>query len=71
MLVASADVAHAAEKEFRDGSMSGSESLLKGLQAPEPVFFRTIEPYSAIEQQGLSKLLQQLIICSIQTWSMH
>ena len=55
MLVASTDVAHAAEKEFRDGRMSGGESLLKGLQAPEPVFFRTIEPYSAVEQQGLTE----------------
>ena len=50
--MASAAVASAAEKELKGGVMANGESLLKGLEAPEPVFFRTIEPYSAVEQQG-------------------
>lgn len=50
--MASAEVASAAEKELKDGVMDSGESLLKGLEAPEPVFFRTIEPYSVVEQQG-------------------
>ena len=50
--MASAEVASAAEKELQDGVMASGESLLEGLEAPEPVFFRTIEPYSAVEQQG-------------------
>lgn len=48
-------MANAAEKELKNGSMLSSKSLLKGLEAPEPVFFRTIEPYSAVAQQGLSQ----------------
>ena len=50
--MASAEVARATEKEFKDGVVVSGESLLKGLEAPEPVFFRTIEPHSAVEQQG-------------------
>ena len=50
--MANAEVAKAAKKELK-GVMGSSSSLLKGLEAPEPVFFRTVEPYSAVEQQGL------------------
>ena len=50
--MASAEVAGTAEKELKGGVISNGERLLKGLKAPEPVFFRTIEPYSAVEQQG-------------------
>lgn len=61
MLVASPDVANAVEKELKNGRTADSESLLKGLEAPEPVFFRTVEPYSAVEQQGFCQLLWYLI----------
>ena len=50
--MANAEVAKAAEKELKEGVMGSGLSLLKGLEAPEPVFFRTVEPYSAVEQQG-------------------
>lgn len=52
-MVSSADVANAVERELEDGGMANGGSLLKGLEAPEPVFFQTIEPYSAVEQQGV------------------
>lgn len=60
VLVASPDVANAVEKELKNGRTANSESLLKGLEAPEPVFFRTIEPYSAVEQQDLEYALKAL-----------
>jgi len=47
-------MANAVEKALKEEGMSNGESFLKGLEAPEPVFFRTIEPYSAVEQQGLT-----------------
>lgn len=59
-MVASPDVANAVEKELKNGRTANSESLLKGLEAPEPVFFRTIEPYSAVEQQDLEYALKAL-----------
>lgn len=54
-------MAKAVEVELRKGGVASGKSLLKGLEAPEPVFFRTIEPHSAVEQQGLSQPLQYLI----------
>ena len=63
MLVASAGVADAAEKELRDGGVASGESLLKGLVVPEPVFFRTIEPYSAVEQKGFESMESLLYQC--------
>lgn len=60
MLVASAVAADAAQKELRKGGLATGEGLLKGLEPPEPVFFRTIEPYSAVEQQGLIHLVPRL-----------
>ena len=47
-------MATAVEKEqSRTEKMSDRNVLLSGLEVPEPVFFRTIEPYSAATQQGL------------------
>ena len=52
--MASADVANAVEKKEVGNKEAGDRyALLSGLEVPEPVFFRTIEPYSAAEQQGV------------------
>ncbi|XP_065909117.1 ribosome-releasing factor 2, mitochondrial-like isoform X2 [Dysidea avara] len=61
VLVASADVANTVEKKEGGNEEAGDRNvLLRGLEVPEPVFFRTIEPYSAAEQQDLDHALNAI-----------
>jgi len=71
--VASADVANVVErKEGGNEEAADRYALLRGLEVPEPVFFRTIEPYSAAEQPSMLKDAKENVIYNaIQIWIMH